>query len=33
MRPEEFRTADPGAFICEVLAGPLRGLSGQVEQG
>jgi hypothetical protein len=33
MRPEEFHTADRTAFIREVLAGPLRVLAGQVEQG
>jgi predicted nucleotidyltransferase len=33
MRPEEFHTADRSAFIREVLAGPLRVLAGQVEQG
>jgi len=33
MLPEEFHTADRSAFIREVLAGPLRVLAGQVEQG
>jgi hypothetical protein len=33
LSPEEFHTANRSAFIREVLAGPLRVLAGQVEQG
>ncbi len=32
MRPEEFHAADRSAFVSEVLAGPLRVLTGQLEQ-